>query len=289
MDDSTGLCNATSRGVPSTPVDGGQASPIPQSARVKVRLRFAKRDRLCWISHHDLLRCLERLLRRARIPIAQTQGFNPRPRLSFALALALGIEGRREVVDMDLEHFVTPGDLLDLLRRNSPEGLDWLEAVTLAPSTPPPEAIEAHYSLAVAPERWPAVRYALDLFLAAPAWLHTRERPGRVRSFDLRSCLVRGDFTESGLLRFVLKVERDGSARPEEIVAALGLEDLTLGGGRIVRDDVVLRDRCKIAADRPREIAAPGFLVPPSPTAPALARGETGLDPVQSVFIGYST
>ncbi len=50
------------------------------TAVTKVRLRFAKCGDLRLISHRDIMRCLERMLRRAGIPIAFTQGFNPGPR-----------------------------------------------------------------------------------------------------------------------------------------------------------------------------------------------------------------
>ena len=78
----------------------------------KVRLRFAKCGDLRLVSHRDIMRCLERMLRRARIPIALTQGFNPRPKMTFALALGLGIEGRSEVVDLELFEPLEPSELL---------------------------------------------------------------------------------------------------------------------------------------------------------------------------------
>lgn len=260
--------------------------------RMKIRLRFAKHGRLRWIGHHDVLRCLERLLRRARIPIAQTQGFNPRPKLSFALALALGIEGRREVVDFDLEHPVEPEELLRILNQDSPVGLDWLEAVVLAPSTPPPEAIEAHYSLPITPERAPTARSALTEFLSAKTWSHTRNRPGHERTFDLRNRVVQGGLDDSGLLRFVLKVERDGSARPEELVLALGLDDLIASGGFLTRDDVVLRDRSVVAGPAPDRLAAIADPDPrdrPLTTEPRGVQDEAGLELAQTVFLGHST
>jgi radical SAM-linked protein len=82
----------------------------------RVRLRFAKCGDLRLVSHHDIMRCLERMLRRARIPIALTQGYNPRPKITFALALGLGIEGRSEVVDLELAEPLEPAELLGRLR-----------------------------------------------------------------------------------------------------------------------------------------------------------------------------
>src|SRR5947209_18807362 len=99
----------------------------------KVRLRFAKRGDLRLVSHHDLLRCRERMLRRARVPMALTQGFNPRPKMTFALALGLGIEACREVVDLELSEPWDPCELLDRLRAVAPPGFGWLDAWPLGP------------------------------------------------------------------------------------------------------------------------------------------------------------
>ena len=67
------------------------------TATQRVRLRFAKRGDLRLVSHHDVVRAFERMLRRAELPVAHSQGFNPRPKVVFPLSLALGIEGRREI------------------------------------------------------------------------------------------------------------------------------------------------------------------------------------------------
>src|SRR4051794_5840813 len=99
----------------------------------KVRLRFAKRGDVRLISHHDLMRCLERALRRAEIPLATSQGYNPRPKVVFALALALGIEGRREVVELELAGPMEPAEVLRRLRAEAPAGLEFLEAEAVGP------------------------------------------------------------------------------------------------------------------------------------------------------------
>ena len=65
--------------------------------RVRVRMRFRKQDELRLISHHDLLRTFERWLRRAGLPLRRSEGFHPKPKLSFPLAMALGIAGLDEV------------------------------------------------------------------------------------------------------------------------------------------------------------------------------------------------
>jgi len=69
---------------------------------VKVRIRFTKQGKVRWTSHRDVARIWERALRRAGLPVAYTEGFSPRPRLSFGLALPTGYESDAEYLDVDL-------------------------------------------------------------------------------------------------------------------------------------------------------------------------------------------
>ncbi|HBO42708.1 MAG TPA: hypothetical protein DD670_01970 [Planctomycetaceae bacterium] len=61
--------------------------------RQRVRIRFSKQGDLRLIGHRDLVRVMERLFRRAELPLGMSQGFHPKPRMSFPTALALGIGG----------------------------------------------------------------------------------------------------------------------------------------------------------------------------------------------------
>ena len=205
----------------------------------KVRLRFAKRGDLRLISHHDLMRCVERLLRRARVPVASSQGFNPRPRVVFSQALALGIEGRREVVELDLVEPMEPAEVLKRLAATTPAGLDWLDAEAVAPGRPArTEAL--HYALEVPADRQEATRVALAALLASAHWPYTRHRPDRDVAIDLRPFLLDAELDPLGLLRFRLKMTPEGSARPEEVIDALGLRDLLGQGSVLVRTEVEL-------------------------------------------------
>src|SRR5208337_354493 len=73
------------------------AAPEPEPVREKVRIRFRKGGDLRLVSHHDLMHVFERMFRRAALPFHPTEGFNPKPRMAFALSLALGIVGCEEV------------------------------------------------------------------------------------------------------------------------------------------------------------------------------------------------
>jgi len=67
------------------------------------RLLFQKTDNAVWISHLDLMRMFQRAFKRAGLPLTHTQGFNPRPSVSIALPLSVGVESRCEILDFALD------------------------------------------------------------------------------------------------------------------------------------------------------------------------------------------
>ena len=67
------------------------------------RLLFEKKANAVWISHLDLMRVFQRAFKRAGLPLSHTHGFNPRPSVSIALPLSVGVESRCELLDFDLD------------------------------------------------------------------------------------------------------------------------------------------------------------------------------------------
>lgn len=70
---------------------------------MEVRVRYAKVGKVRFLSHRDLARILERAVRRAGLPVAYSQGYSPRARLHFGLALSTGYESLAEYLDIDLD------------------------------------------------------------------------------------------------------------------------------------------------------------------------------------------
>jgi len=89
----------------------------------KMRSKFYKKEDMVFISHLDLLRVFERAMRRAKIPIAYTQGFNPHPIMAFATALGLGISSDAEYIDITLYESVDENVFMDRVNKVLPEGL----------------------------------------------------------------------------------------------------------------------------------------------------------------------
>lgn len=68
-----------------------------------LRLLFEKTGAAVWISHLDLMRLFQRAFKRAGLPLTHTQGFNPRPSVSIALPLSVGVESQCELLDFELD------------------------------------------------------------------------------------------------------------------------------------------------------------------------------------------
>jgi len=91
---------------------------------VRIRIRFTKLGKIRFLGHRDLARCWERAIRRAELPVAYSEGFSPRPRLHYGLALPTGAESLAEYMDIDLTSDVELAGIDKLLSDGLPDGVD---------------------------------------------------------------------------------------------------------------------------------------------------------------------
>src|SRR3954449_11746524 len=105
-------------------VRGGAANPV--------RLRYTKRGKVRWISHRDVARALERAFRVTQLPLSFTEGFSPRPKVSFGLALSTGHESEAEYLDLVFAEEVELDALSVSLTDALPDGIAVTGAVPLA-------------------------------------------------------------------------------------------------------------------------------------------------------------
>lgn len=198
------------------------SEPAAHAPETKIRLVFSKTGDLRFISHHDLMRLMERLVRRVGLDLARSRGFNPRPKIVFALALGLGLEGRREVVDLVLASPRRPEDVLAALNEKAPAGLLFLEAC--ATNDPrPPRVVAMRFELPLPPSLRAEAQAAVERLLNATSAPVEKRKADHSRIFDVRPHVLEADVTDQGVLRFRLKADPSGSARPEEVLLALGL------------------------------------------------------------------
>src|ERR1700761_2900055 len=125
--------------------------------RHRVRIRFRKEGDLRLIGHHDLARAWERTFRRAGLALRMSEGFRPKPRMVFASALAMGVVGADEVLDVELAEPRSADELVSVLAARLPEGLA-INSLDLLPEDAPKSRVEqVTFELEVPVERREAV------------------------------------------------------------------------------------------------------------------------------------
>lgn len=78
-----------------------------------MRIKYVKQGRLAFLSHLETIRSMERIIRRAQLPYAVTEGFNPHMKVSFGPALPCGAAGQGEYLDLRLREYVNPEEALE--------------------------------------------------------------------------------------------------------------------------------------------------------------------------------
>lgn len=96
---------------------------------IKIKIRYKKGEEIKYISHLDHMRVLERAIRRADLPVAYSQGFNPRMRISYLTrALKVGEASEKCEAEIQLEQHMKPEELKQRLNSVLPQGFEILDA-----------------------------------------------------------------------------------------------------------------------------------------------------------------
>jgi radical SAM-linked protein len=212
-----------------------------------VRLRFTKRGKVRFISHRDVARAFDRAFRIEQLPLAFTQGFAPRPKVSFGLALSVGHESDAEYLDVELREQVAPDELCEPLTDALPEGMAVTGAAALVERAP---ALQESVTLvgyrvhvgdgdgnAVPAD---ALHAAAARALGAPSLPVTRTRKGRESTDDLRPAIrtieliASPDHEGPEALELTLYTASRG-ARPREVLDAMSDGDVVLTERHVLR------------------------------------------------------
>ncbi|MCL2398241.1 MAG: TIGR03936 family radical SAM-associated protein [Defluviitaleaceae bacterium] len=99
-------------------------------------LKFAKGEKMKFIGHLDLLRVFRAAIRRSKLPIAYSMGFNPHQRISFALPLPVGMDSTCEYMELMLDEPVIVNELKKALDAQLPDGLRILSVYEVSENAP---------------------------------------------------------------------------------------------------------------------------------------------------------
>lgn len=244
-------------------------TPATPRTLVRARVRYAKRDRLRFVSAIDLGRLWERALRRARLPVAYSEGYTPHPRVSFPDALPLGYASEAEYAEVRFTEAVDPCDLRVRLAEGFGPGIVPLDVRVVVDGAPRLSSLlrgsvwDLRYPAAAAP----LLGDAVAAVQAASVLEVPRTRKQEVSIVDLRPALHllstdAGDGVATPTVRATLH-HGEPPMRPSEVHAALA---------RALPDRGALPPfalATRVAQGRPTneglEEALAGTFVPPSP------------------------
>jgi radical SAM-linked protein len=174
------------------------------------------------------MRLWERALRRAEVPLLHSQGYNPRPKISFASPLAVGITGQREMMDVMLERPLAPLDFASAVNRQLPVGVTLVEVQEVYATLPAlqTQVQGAEYLATVAvSEDTRQLEERLTSLLGSDQL--PRQRRGR--EYDLRPLLEKVWLETQEVGQYVLgmrlRAGEQGTGRPDEVLDELGLAD----------------------------------------------------------------
>ena len=207
--------------------------------RIRYRIRFAKQGLLRWISHRDLARLWERLLRRGQFQLSMTEGFHPKPRIGFPSALALGVEGLDEVVEIELAENLEPREVLARMRADDQPGLKVHRVSRLPDGFGKAQLAHSDYTISVIEAvDVAAVEASIKRLLSEDTV--TIQRKNKPVRFQVASHIRNLDLYQ-GLLRLSLAASDAASLRPADVLDLLQCGDWIDQGAQITRVAVVLQ------------------------------------------------
>src|SRR4051812_25841059 len=194
-----------------------------------VRLRFTKVGKVRFVGHRDVARLFERALRKSGVDISYTEGFSPRPKIAFGLALSTGHESLAEYLDIALpeDRDVDVTDLPGRLSPALPPGIDVVAAarVQAGDASLPEAGTSCTWRIEIVDIDVPTADRLVASTIDAPELVLTRIRKGKEVTDDLRpavlSLAVDGPTDGGGVALLTELATQPRGVRPNELLQVI--------------------------------------------------------------------
>lgn len=222
-----------------------------------IRLRFARREPAIWLAHLDMMRTFERSIRRANLPIRWSQGFNPRPQMTFALPIGVGMATEDDYLDIQLVEDLEPAAVMERLNPCLPAGLEILAAGRVAASN-----ISLMSLVQAADYRLQSQGLAESVARIANTQPLIVEKfsKGRTIDVDIRPLIIKLTIVDADQLILRVKAGSSANLRPDLFIKALeiygDLPELAAKDCAITRLGLLI-----VAPDDPTGYASPLRLI----------------------------
>lgn len=206
----------------------------------RLRLRYSKEGKIRFVGHRDLARIWERSFRRARLPLAFSEGFTPHPKVSFGLALPVGWESTAEYLDLSLTEPRDGDEIVEGMNDVLPEGVRVAETRPVQPGAASLSSTVARAAYSVwfgnaAGGAHPSneqVSHELEAILSVESLIASRLKKGVEVTDDLRPLIFEMSLAEAnvplgegtdgyGVPVEMLLATQPRALRPEEIAAVI--------------------------------------------------------------------
>lgn len=195
--------------------------------------RYKKFGRAKYISHLDMVRVFNRVFRRGGIPIAYSEGFNPHPKISFALPLSVFYESECEIMLFSVTEEISADELLKRFSTSMPEGLEVIEV-----KEGKPDVKHLSYCLYNVYCNQPT-QSELDSFLKLGSMVVPKKTKSGIKDTD-----IRGDIAdiklEDGCMTMLLSAGSQANLKPDVVIKAMNkyIEGFDAGDAEYLRKSI---------------------------------------------------
>jgi radical SAM-linked protein len=192
--------------------------PVIKGALLKtLKVAFSKIDQAKYFGHLELVNIFLRAIRRAGIPVKFSEGFHPKPKISFEDTLPIGLESLKEYFYLVVPENFKPQSIIESLNKHLPEGLSVHDCQIV--STKKVHNNEKKYNYIVTIKEDFFDNKELEIFLQSPEFIVSRiDRKGRLKKIDLKYMVLDIELLKPDKLQMILRSESGKTARPLEVI-----------------------------------------------------------------------
>ncbi len=210
------------------------AAPKPLTFK-KLTVFYTKRDQARFFGHLELVNIFQRALKRAGIAVRFSEGFHPKPKISFDDPLPVGIESQQERFVISVPDTRDPRKITDALNAHLPAGLKINDCRLTPPKSAQSRQRRIRYRIALPEGQFdPAL---LKAFNAQPHFpISLSGRKGKLKKIDLKDIVIKSELRDSGDLELVLQSEPGKTVRPFDVLRHIfNLSDTQIKQAKIIK------------------------------------------------------
>ncbi len=173
--------------------------------KVRYVIKFTKESEIKFVAHLDLMRTIQRIFRRAMLPVEYSKGFNPHMNLSIAQPLSVGIYSKGEYMDVVFLEEVNEQLILDKLNANAPLGIKFIKAIKLpviSDGKKIPQIMAmldgASYTINIQYENTDALAEEINELLNKPQWYTIKRTKSGEKEVDIKPFVKEFKYSISG-------------------------------------------------------------------------------------------